>query len=223
MLRRLSAIVLLLQTALFSCEITYASAEKLAISAKSSSLGLGGELTAQIAPNINTRFGANAFNLDLNGKLSDIEYDFGLDLLSFSAFVDWYPFKNSFHISGGILVNESEIGLRTTPASSLTIGSTTYTPAEIGTLSGTLSFNNIAPYVGIGWGNAFDSEKRLGFSSDIGVAFIGSPNVTMSANGTLASDPTFQNDLATERIQLEDDIKQFKFYPVFSFSIFYRF
>jgi len=220
---RLSVILLLtIQIAFLSVQV-YADTGRLAIGVKNSTLGLGGEVTARITSNVNARFGINAFSLGLDGKVSDIEYDFDVDLLSYSALLDWYPFKGSFRVSGGVLVNESEVGLSTTPVVPLMIGGTTYTPAEIGVLSGILSFDNVAPYVGIGWGNAFGKDKRWGFISDIGVAYIGSPNVNLSANGLMAADPTFRTNLATERADIEKDLEDFKFYPVFSLSFFFRF
>lgn len=220
---RLCMILLLtIQIAFLSVQ-AYADTSRLAIGVKNSTLGLGGEVTARITSNVNARLGINAFGLDLDGEISDIEYDFDIDLLSYSALLDWYPFKGSFRVSGGILVNESEVGLSTTPVIPLMIGGTIYTPAEIGVLSGTLGFDNVAPYVGIGWGNAFGKDKRWGFVSDVGVAFIGSPDVNLSANGLMAADPAFQANLAMESADIEEYLGDFKFYPVCSLSFFFRF
>lgn len=81
----------------------------------------------------------------------------------------------------------------------------------------------MAPYVGIGWGNAFGRSRRWGFVTDLGVAFTGSPDVALSATGTLASDPGFRADLAREEADLEDDLEDFKIYPVFSANLYFRF
>ena len=56
-----------------------------------------------------------------------------------------------------------------------------------------------------------------------GVAFTNSPDVALSANGTLASDPAFKANLAKEVDEIEDDLKSFKSYPVIAVSFFYRF
>lgn len=204
-------------------QLLWADTGGLAISGRTGTLGFGADLTANVLSDVNCRFGFTWLDLDLDGEVSDVDYDFDLDMLTFPLLVDWYPFDNNFHVSGGIIVNDTDVDLDGQLDGTLTIGDTVYTGAEIGTLSGDLSFNNIAPYIGIGWGNAFGKDKRWGFLSDFGVAFIGSPDVSLSATGTLASDPGFLPDLAREEDEVEDDISDFKIYPVLTLSLFFRF
>ncbi len=89
---------------------------------------------------------------------------------------------------------------------------------DIGTLSGSVKIDDLAPYVGIGWGNPLTGDQRWGFTCDFGVAFAGSPDVALSATGMVAS-----ADLERERRDIEDELEDFKFYPVISISFFYRF
>ena len=49
-------------------------------------------------------------------------------------------------------------------------GGTEYQPAELGKLRGEAEFNSIAPYVGIGFGNALSRQHRGGFTMDLGVS-----------------------------------------------------
>jgi len=204
-------------------QVTHAEPGGLAIGARSGTLGLGGELTVNVLSDLNARFGVTFFDLSLDGEISNVEYDFDLDLLTFPITVDWYPFKNSFHVSAGIIVNETEVGLGARSDGSITIGDTTYLASDVGTLSGDLSFQRVAPYIGIGWGSTFGKEKRWGLITDLGVAFIGSPDVSLSASGPIASQPAFQSDLAQEQDELEDDLSDFNIYPVLSISLFFRF
>ena len=51
----------------------------------------------------------------------------------------------------------------------------------------------------------------------------GSPSVALSANGTKAGDSTFQQDLAMEESDIQDDADVFRIYPVLSFGISYQF
>jgi len=194
-----------------------------AIGAKAGTLGLGGELTTDIVPGLNLRGGVQWFSLDLDAEFEDIDYNVDVDLLNPLLLLDWYPFGGSFRLSGGILFNQSDVDLRATPSEPVEIGGTTYTPAEVGTLRGQSDFNPIVPYVGIGWGNAVGRSKRLGLAMDLGVAFIGSPGVNLSATGSFASDPTFQAHLAQEEEDIEDDLSDFKFYPVLSLTLYYCF
>jgi len=195
----------------------------LAIAGKAGTLGLGGELMVNVLSDVNCRFGATALDLDLDGEVADIDYDFDMNLRTFPLMLDWYPFDNAFHISAGIIINETDVGLDAEFDGSVTIGETVYDAGDVGVLSGEMTVDRTVPYVGIGWGNAFGKKKRWGFLSDIGVAFIGSPDVTLTATGPLATTPEFLADLAREEDDLEDDIGDFKVYPVLSVSLFFRF
>jgi len=62
---------------------------------------------------------------------------------------------------------------------------------------------------------------------DLGVLLQGDPNVTLAANGTAVNDPliqdAFQASLDAEISALEDDMSDFKAYPVISLSFVYNF
>ncbi|MFH1716381.1 MAG: hypothetical protein ABIF19_03450 [Planctomycetota bacterium] len=221
--KKLSAILLLVLSVLLCCGSGCADSGGLAIAGKASTLGFGGELTTGISSNVNARVGINMLDLNFDDEFEDIEYDAGLDFSSFSALVDWYLFNSGFRVTGGLIAMDHEISLDATPTVSEEIGGVTYTAAEIGTLSGDIEVDDLAPYVGIGWGDAMDPGRRWGFYCDFGVAFTNSPDVELSANGTLASNAAFQANLAKERKDIEDDLEPFRFYPVISVGLFYRF
>ncbi len=214
-----TAVVVLVGSSLTS----HAQTERLAVAGMGGTLGLGGELMVRVLSDVNVRVGAGAFNIEVSGKYADIAYDFDTDLLTFPIRVDWYPFKNSFHVSSGIIVNRTKADLHHRNGSTVTIGGTPYPLEDVGTLAGHVDFNKVAPYMGIGWGNAFGKSKRWGFVSDLGVAYTGSANITLSATGVLASNPSFQTSLDRERADLQSDLDNFKFVPVLTASLFFRF
>lgn len=196
---------------------------RLAIAGRAGTLGLGGDVMINLLTDLNLRLGVGAFSFDYDDDYSDIEYDFDFDMLTFPVTLDWYPFDGKFHISGGVVFNETDVNLDSRYNGTVEIDGVTYTADEVGTLSGNLDFDNVAPYIGIGWGNAFGRSRRWGFVTDLGVAFTGSPSVALSATGTLADDATFRESLANEEKDLEDDLEDFKFYPVFSANLYFRF
>ena len=93
------------------------------------------------------------------------------------------------------------------------IGSTVYTPEEIGTLKGNLDYDDVAPYVGLGYGRAFGKEAQWVFSFDIGVLFQ-TFDVSLSVDGLLSQDPEFQSDLKQEEDDVDDELDIIKVYPV---------
>jgi hypothetical protein len=224
MFKRVNAILLLSLFALSLYAGGCSDPGGIGVSAKAGTLGVGGEISTKLLMNVNGRVGFNQLNLDYDGEVEDIDYDVDIDLRSFTAFLDWHVFLDDFRISAGALVNKNKICLDTTPATAVEIGSIMYTPAEVGTLRGSVDWDDIAPYFGIGWGDALDRSRRIGFTFDIGVAYTGSPNVDLiAANGTLSGSPAFRAALARERRDIEKELGAFKYYPVLSAGLFFRF
>jgi len=204
--------------------VAYADSGRFAVSAKPiSTLGLGVEGTARILPKLNARLGINYYPYTYDEEEDDVDYDIDMNLFSGSALLDWHPFAGVFRISAGLVLNRNELDMEARPTGFVEIGDQEYAPAEVGTLSGDVDFRSVAPYVGIGWGNAVGEDKRWGFVCDLGIVFQGSPDADLAATGPIASDPTFQADLAKEEENLEDDLDFFKYYPVISFGISYKF
>ena len=184
----------------------------------------GLEATIGIVDWLNLRAGGYYFRVRHGGSVSDVDYDFDVKLASVPLLADWHPFKNEFRISGGVVYNRNMADLDGTPDKITKIGDHEYTPEEIGELSGSVRFNNWAPYVGLGYGNAvLDADKTWGFVFDIGIMWQGTPSVALSSNGTKSGDPTFQQDLGKQETDIQDDADSFRIYPVLSFGISYQF
>jgi hypothetical protein len=194
------------------------------LAAKIGTLGPGLEATIGIVEWLNLRAGGNYFRVRHGGSVRDVEYDFDVKLASVPLLADWHPFENEFRISGGVVYNRNMADLDGTPNKTTKIGDNDYTPEEIGELSGSVRFNNWAPYIGLGYGNAvLDADKTWGFVFDIGIMWQGSPSVALSSNGAKAGDPTFQQDLAKEESDIQGDADVFRIYPVLSFGVSYQF
>ena len=161
-----------------------------------SSLGLGGHIVRQITPNFNARVGANAFGLGIDIDETEFDYEGDLNLFNVSTLLDVHPFNNSgFRLTAGAIfsdnniegtadvsdrvadeLGEVEIGGETIDIRDLNI-------EELATIDADIDINNsVAPYVGIGGGNAVASGKGLGFWWNLGVVFGGSPEAEVSSN-----------------------------------------
>jgi hypothetical protein len=195
-----------------------AEAMDMALTAKLGSLGLGLEGTFGLTEQFNARLGLNKFDYDRTESISDIEYDLDLELQSISLLADWHPFGNSFRFTVGVMSNGNELSGSST-SSGLTVGDTFY--PGIG-LDAKLDFDSTAPYLGVGWGNALAADRGWGFNVDLGILYQGSGNVTLTPTGVNAS-LVNPNDVSLEEQRFEDDIKDYKYYPVFSFGVSYRF
>jgi len=200
-----------------------AAFDEWAIGAKAGTLGIGGELTTNLVPDLHLRGGVQWFGLDFEAQIEDIDYDVDVELFNPMLVLDWYPFSGNFWVSAGVVFNGSDIDLEATSDQSIEIGDHVYDAEDLGSIRGESDFDDIAPYVGIGFGNPLSSDGHWGFTTDAGVAFIGSPNVNLSVTGPLAGNAALQADLAREEREIEDDLDAVRIYPVLSMSIYYRF
>ena len=220
-MKRISMFGLALSGLLFSTLVTAAG---IGVGVKAGTLGFGLEITKGVTSTINGRLGINSYKFDASGSESDIDYDSDLKMDSVAALVDWHPFSGGFRTTAGVLFNNNKLDMTAKLTGSTDIGGTNYTPGQIGTLAGAVSFNDVAPYIGIGWGNAVEQGQRLTFAFELGVLMQGKPKVDLtSTGGTLSSNSTFLDNLATEEQQLEDDLKDFDMYPVISLGLAYQF
>lgn len=187
--------------------------------------------TLGISPEIGYRFGEHAglrlnggfFSHDRNEDIDDIDYDARLKLNSFGLLADWYPFGGGFRVSAGARSNSNKIDVVSTPGATETIeiGGEEYTGAQVGTLTGRVKFKSFSPSLTLGYGGKFKSGFTLGFEA--GVLFQGAPKFSLAASGPIASNPAFQQELADEIAQAEEDTEDFELWPVIQLHFLYRF
>lgn len=202
---------------------TFAAAEGLNLSARGSTLGLGLEVGYAFNEHFNIRLASNNYSYDYETTEDEIQYNFDLELKSTALLLDYHPFAGSFRLTGGILDNKNKLDGTAVPTGSYDIGGTTYTGSDVGTLYSNVVLGDKNPlYFGLGWSKALgDSGFGLGF--DLGLVMQGSPDVSLSADGPIASDPQFQADMRAEEEQLQQDMDQFETYPVIAIGITYQF
>ena len=192
------------------------------LNVKAGTLGAGVELSKSFGEKFSIGLGFNAYDFKTTDSSSDIDYDFNFDLQSVALLGHYHPFSGIFRLTAGALYNNNELKLtgKPTAGSTYSINGGSYSASAVGTLTGTLTFNSLAPYIGLGWGNR--PGGKLGLSADIGLLHQGSPKLALSATGAL-SDPLLAADLEQERRSAEDDLSDFKWYPVVSLGLYYRF
>lgn len=159
---------------------------------------------------------------------TDITYKADLKFKGAEALLDWYPFNGSFHLTGGAYLNKNELTIDAKPTNGeFTINDVAYQADEVGSLNGKIDFASLAPYVGIGWGHVAGKDGHFHFATDIGVLLQGSPNTTLNVTcGPLTDSGSctqLQSDVTVEENKLNDDISGFKYLPVATFSVAYRF
>jgi hypothetical protein len=201
-----------------------AEGQAVAVSGGIGSAGVDAEVQVALGSRFQVRGSYSYLKFSHDETYDDIHYNGDLRFSNPGAFVDVRPFGNSFIVTGGAYFGKKDLALDARPTSNVQIGNATYTPAQVGVLNGKAKLNDTAPFLGIGWDTTFQGDGPWGFKVIAGAMYTGSPKVSLTATGgTLAGDPTFQQQVANERQQLQDDADNLKVYPVVQAGLTFRF
>jgi hypothetical protein len=208
--------------ALLALPASAALADGHAVGLKVGALGLGAEYTHELTDRIALRGALYGSELGFDAEESGIDYEFDVVWDSLSAGVDFHPLKSALRLSIGILKNDNALELVSRPTGNVTVGDTTYTPSQIGTLTGSMQFDGTATFAGVGWD--WSRGKRLfGMSLDLGVVDQGNPVVTLQGNGTLLGNPSFEQDINAEEAELAGEASDLDLVPFLSVGFQFRF
>lgn len=163
--------------------------------------GVGLDLGFQFNPSLAGRLVVNGIGYNYSYEYDDVEYDVKVSLVSPALLLDFRPMQGRFRITGGVGYYGSDIKLRAVPEfGSYEVGNTTYTAADVGVLRGNVEYRSVAPYLGVGWDFFGREKKGFGLMVDVGLSYIGKPDVTLTSTGIVSA-----ADLQLEAQAIEDD------------------
>ncbi|MDR2935435.1 MAG: hypothetical protein LBV70_06125, partial [Candidatus Adiutrix sp.] len=176
------------------------------------------------------RANVNYLPYSRSDTISDVDYKVDLDFFTLGGLADVHPFGGGFRLSAGLYYANLDLSAKGKMADekTYTIGDNTYTGAELGTWKGSIKYEKIAPFLGLGYGTGAGNDPGLSFSFDLGAMYMGSPKVSLHPSEeayAAASDRGYDlaADVAKEEQEVKDKIKDYKWYPVLSFGAVYRF
>lgn len=200
-----------------------------AVTADLGTTGAGLHLVVPMESNLNGRFGANYFKHDFDKRSGLVDYKLDGKLATFDVLFDWYVVPNSsFRLTGGVLYNGTRFNAVGVPGAGgkFTFNGNSYATTDIGSLKGDVTFRRAAPYIGIGWGNALTPNKRWNFGADIGAFYQGKAQVNLIAFGCTTSNTVCKqlaSDVNLEELRLQEEVSDYKVYPVLRASVSYSF
>jgi hypothetical protein len=193
-----------------------------AIDAKAGTLGIGVDVSRSIISRVlNLRLGYGFLAHTVTFKDDEIDYDTRFRLSAIPIALDVFPARNGFRFGAGIAINFNEAKAFAPTTGSYTLGDHKYSAQDIGELVGTVKFNRVAPYFGLGFNNPLkNNSHHLGFFTDLGILFHGTPTVRLVSSKTF---PGLQTDIIKETQEISDDVKGYTILPVIQFGISYHF
>jgi hypothetical protein len=220
---------------------------RMAIGGGMSPLGVGMEVSTNVNEHLNVRGIGNIFRYSTSFTVSGVPSSANLNLASGGALLDYYPFHAGFRLSGGVLfVNQNQLSATAAikGGDSFTLNDQTYYSSSANPLNGSghLALNATRPsaMVTTGWGNHVKQSGHWTVPFEIGVAFVGAPQVNMTLTGVTCTDASqtqcanindpnnsvavqFQTNLNAQIAKWNSDLNVLKVYPVISTGIAYSF
>jgi len=197
------------------------------VGAKAGTLGIGIEGRWSPLPWFDIRAGVNQYEYDTGGQQAGIDYDGTLAMDNYFLTGNFRFPLSPFRITAGAYANGNELQLMSqdTGGADFTIGGEQFSAADVGSLQSTTSFEKTAPYLGVGYD--FELFGKVGLNLDFGVLWQGEPAVSLYATGLDTAPPDVQAllgpALEVERLELEDEISDYKAWPVVSLGFVYNF
>lgn len=201
---------------LLICAPTAVSAQ-LSIAPRIGTLGLGVDVGYALASVVTARAGAGFIPVKPRGTFDDTEYEVSIPN-ALTLGMDLHPGGGGFRLSGGIMIQSDDLSIEGTPSGTIELGDEFYSPAEVGTLRGEIAGSDVSPFLTLGFGK--HGTSGVGLFLDLGVAFMGDPTVTLTANGDARDDPGLQASLRNEEERVHDDVDLYgRFYPIVSMGL----
>lgn len=201
---------------------------KFSVGVTGGTLGIGAEVAYVPSPRLRIR--ALATGLDASHDIepdgdSDLRYDADVELRNAAAFVDFHPFSGNFRVSAGMVVSDnSGDGSATCRQTLCNFGDDTDVLFQGDRVDVDVEFeDDVHPYLGLGWSSTPESTGSWRLSIDLGITYLGDPDVDARLSGPSSGNPLAQQEVQNEERNIKEDIEDFEFYPVVMIGAAYRF
>jgi len=161
----------------------------------------------------------------LNKKYKKFSFKGNLNLLNAGLLIDYFPANNFFRLSVGGYLNKNQVYGISKFSKSITVKvhNVKRKITDRVKIESEVKFNNISPYVGVGWGNNIQ-KKGWNTTLDIGMMYQGLPKITFDTSSKYAiTKDRLKEDIKKEKARLKRFANKYKFYPVVVVGISYSF
>ena len=209
------------------CATGVAQAASIGAGVVAGTLGVGGQVSYAWTERVQLRAMVTGASADLDFEAdggSDLEYSGNIDLLHGALLVDYHPFAGAFRVTAGVMINDDELrGDATCMQIACDLGDSEGILVRGDRLDARISYDPVSPYLGIGWGKAPGAEGGFALTADLGVFYLGNPDVDVDLSGPSTLNPIAQDAVREEERAIEDDVDALPLYPVVMVGATWRF
>jgi len=185
--------------------------------------GLGGSVAWRFEDHLGARAGLDYFSYSRHATIQDVAYSGTLRPMSEVLTLNLYPWtKSSFYVGVGAFFNQNNLTGSASDANGITLDGTFYPAGQVGTLHLKVDQQPVNPYVSVGGNLYFGKAHHWSLAGELGVAYAGKPRVDLTRSGGVV-DPNIDLAVAQQRQKVENQIKDFQFWPVLKLGVTYSF
>ena len=191
------------------------AAQDVGLGVRVGTLGLGGELAVGLTERVVLRGGLGFVPIEPTMTFSEVDVKLSLPTV-YNVGLDLY-LNSAMRVGGGVLFRSTDPEVSGDFSEPQEIGGLTFSPQQLGTLTGVFDSNDRAPYVLIGFGR--HTASGTGLFVDFGLVFVGEPTVALSATGGTLSDDLdpLRSALDREAAEFEEDMRDYlRIFPILS-------
>lgn len=181
--------------------------------------GLGIDLTTDINDKLNLRATGNFYAFSGIFEVDDdpsVELDTKSDNTNFSLLINYHPFRSSFGLVTGLYYMNWNTTMFMAANETYEIEDRIFQPEELGSLDGVVEYpSKLAPYLGMALGNPVGEGTKLKLNLQLGIMYMGTPELKMSGEGMIAPS-------AGNQPSLQEAIEQFQWYPMLNLGLSFR-
>lgn len=197
----------------------------LAIGPEIGTTGIGVQVSIPLWRNhLNFTTGYSGLGIGFHCSTAGQGYHADFRLGGAPIYLSAYPLGPHFHLDAGIFINRTNIDAVGEPNAEgfYVFDHHSYPASWVGRVTGTTHFNQVAPYLGLGWGNPFFGSSRWSFMINAGVIMEGGARMQMYAvnENTI---PGLRGDIDHYQTTLDHSISFLNILPVFNLGLDYRF
>jgi len=173
---------------------------------------------------LGVRAGANFFRLGFNFTQSAAHSRAQANFQNEILMADLYPFHGGFRVTAGVVFNQNSANYSSTPevtGALLGFISNSHYTGVVGNVHGPISFNPVAPYLGVGY--VVHAGGHWMASADAGAMYQGNGRIALIPTGLLAAMPAWRDRILANGYRADKMIDKMSYYPVVRFQVGYRF
>lgn len=179
--------------------------------------GVGATVQWGFTPYLAMSAGYTGLNYSVKDvKTDEATYNGDLSLKNPQAFLNWAPFAGSFRLSVGVIGQQSAFDLTASEFQDSAA-------APVSSVDIEAKYpNSIAPAFTLGWESSL-SKTGLGYHISLGAMFAGEPEVSSKATcKSSGNQPACDAYTASERKEVEDELRSYQVLPILQAGLIFR-